>query len=276
MQIVDEAFNGMPITAPVIDAHTHILEYYHSGWYQSFTTNKDIIAVMDHIGIDCIVTAPHSLILGDMEYTNKIAAEATEEYPGRIFAYISIIPHEGIEAVKAALYKYSKNERFIGLKFLPGYHGFLAGIEYDYALDFAAEIGCPVLCHIWENSPSLLDVERAAKSRPDLKLMMAHQGGGNADCSDAYAKLMSIYPNLYMEICGSLFNQYSMEQLVELASEDRVIYGSDLINLDPRYDFGRVVFSTLDDRIKKKILAENFLHLISGSKMGHICLKHEV
>ena len=82
MQIIEEAFNGMRVSVPVIDAHTHILEYYHKGWYQSFNKNEDIIAVMDHIGIDCIVTAPHSLILGDMEYTNGKAAEAAEEYPG--------------------------------------------------------------------------------------------------------------------------------------------------------------------------------------------------
>lgn len=270
MQIIEEAYNRMPISVPIIDAHTHIMEYYHMGWYQSFTTNRDIIEVMDHMGIDCIVTAPHSIILGEMEYTNRIAAEAAEEFSGRIFAYISIVPHEGIEAVKAALNKYSKNERFVGLKFLPGYHGALESMEYDYALDFAAEIGCPVLCHIWANSPYLTEVERAVKARPDLKLMMAHQGGGTVECTDAYTKLMETYPNLYMEICGSLYNRYTMEQLVELAGEDRVIYGSDLINLDPRYDFGRVVFSTLDDRIKKKILAENFLKLISGSGMGQI------
>lgn len=272
MRIIDEAYDGMPISATVIDSHTHILEYYHLGWYQSFTSNADIIALMDHLGIDCIVTAPHSLILGEMEYTNKRAAEATEEYPGRIFAYISVLPHEGIKAVKAALEKYSKNEKFIGLKFLPGYHGELACTEYDYAMDFAAEKGCPVLCHIWDGSPSLKDVERAVKRRPGLKLMMAHQGGGNADCTDAYTKLMKVYPNLYLEMCGSLFNRYSIEQLVELAGEERVIYGSDLINLDPRYDFGRVVFSSLNDEIKKKILAGNFLKLISESGMGHICL----
>ncbi len=276
MQIIDEAFAGMPVSVPVIDAHTHIMEYSHHGWYQSFTAISDIIAIMDHIGIDCIVTAPHSLILGDMEFTNRVAAEAAEEYPGRIYAYISILPHEGMKAVKAALDKYAGNDRFVGLKFLPGYHGNLAQAEYDYALDFAEEAQCPVLCHIWGSSPPMCDVERAVKSRPGLKLMMAHQGGGYAEYTDAYGKLMRIYPTHYMEICGSLYNSYSMEQFVDLAGEDRVIYGSDLINLDPRYDFGRVVFSSLDDRIKKKILAENFLRLTEGSNMGKIRLNGEV
>ena len=66
------------------------------------------------------------------------------------------------------------------------------------------------------------------------------------------------------------------EEIVDLAGEDRVIYGSDLINIDPRFDFGRVVFSALDDRIKRKILADNFLNLLKGSNMGQICLKSDL
>lgn len=272
MKIIDEAFKGLPISVPVIDAHSHILGDYYMGWYQSFVTNDDVIAVMDYIGIDCIVTAPHSLILDSMEYTNKVAAEAAQEYPGRIYGYISIMPHEGLSSVKAALEKYSKNVGFVGLKFLAGYHGPLTSMEYSYALDFAEEIGCPVLSHTWDNDPPLKEVEEVVKSRTNLKLVMAHQGGGNADATDEYVKLMQAYPNLFMEICGSLYNQYSMEDLVGLAGEDRVIYGSDLINLDPRYDFGRVVLSSLDDKVKRKILAENYMKLLKGSAMGQIYL----
>jgi predicted TIM-barrel fold metal-dependent hydrolase len=58
--------------------------------------------------------------------------------------------------------------------------------------------------------------------------------------------------------------------LVAIAGEDRVIYGSDLINLDPRYDFGRVVFSPLPDGVKRKILSGNFLSLLRDSGMGGI------
>lgn len=272
MKIIDEAYNGKPISVPVIDAHSHILEDSVMGWYQSFTSNSDIIALMDHIGIDCIVTAPHSLIMGNMTYSNEVAADAAHEYPGRIYGYISIIPQEGLAEVKRNLDKYSKNSNFIGLKFLSGYHGTLTSVEYNYAFDFAREIGCPVLSHIWTNNPPMKEVEEVVKSRPSLKLLMAHQGGGTAESTDDYVKLMKVYPNLYMEICGSLYNEYSIEEFVEMVGEDRVIYGSDMINLDPRFDFGRVTFSSLEDGVKKKIFAENYLNLIKGSGMGQIYL----
>jgi len=176
---------------------------------------------------------------------------------------------------KKNLEEYSKDSGFVGLKLLTGIHGTMLCPEYSYALDFAEEMGCPVLCHIWSNSPPLKEVEKVARTRPTLKLIMAHQGGGYANATDEYVELMKVYPSLYMEICGSLHNEYSMEEIVEMAGEDRVIYGSDLIDLDPRFDFGRVVFSPLDDKAKKKILAENYLKLLEGSAMGQIKLKDQ-
>jgi predicted TIM-barrel fold metal-dependent hydrolase len=270
MGIREDAFLGKPVSAFVVDAHTHLQSSSYNGWYQAIRRDDEVIALMDRLGIDCIVTAPHSMIPGDMEFTNRCTEESAAAHPGRIYGYIFICPQRGIGAVKAAIEEYSKNPGFVGFKFLPGYHGPLACPEYDYALDFAAEAGCPVLCHIWCGSPSFGDVERAAKTRPALKLMMAHQGGGNPAQTDAYTALMKDYPNLYMEICGSLYNQYSMEDYLALAGEDRVIFGTDQINLDPRFDLGQVIFSTLSDEVKKKILAENFLRLLEGSSLGHI------
>jgi len=272
MEIREQAFAGRPIDVPIIDAHTHILGYGHFGWYQAFTSNADIVAHMDQLGINCIVTAPHSLIMGDTDLTNDAAAAAAREFPGRIYGYIVVRPQQGLDDVRRTLDKYSKNKIFVGLKFLAGYHGPLACPEYDYALDFAAEAKCPVLCHTWGNAPTMTDIERAVKTRPDLKLLVAHQGGGSLEMTDQFVPLMKTYPNLFMEICGSLYNQYSIEELVNLAGEDRVIFGSDLINLDPRFDFGRVIFSTLPDVIKKKLLAENYLRLLQCSALGQIAL----
>ncbi len=273
MGIREDAFLGKPISAFVIDAHTHLQSSSYNGWYQAIRRDDEVIALMDRLGIDCIITAPHSMIPGDMEFTNASMAESVAAYPGRIYGYIAVCPQRGMAEIKAAIAKYSKNPGVVGFKFLPGYHGPLACPEYGYALDFAAEAGCPVLCHTWCNSPDIDEVEQAAKTRPTLKLMMAHQGGGVSKETDAYTTLMKDYPNLYMEICGSLYNQYSMEDYVSLAGEDRVIFGTDQINLDPRFDLGQVIFSTLSDEVKKKILAENFLRLLDGSNLGRIAIR---
>lgn len=272
MTIRDEAFQGKPVSAFVVDAHTHLMPYYMSGWYEApgSTTNAAVVSSMDRLGINCIVTAPHLLILGMMKSANEATVAAISEYPGRMYGYISICPGEGLEAVKTELKKYEYHPGFVGLKLLPGYHGSLKQKEYEYAADFANEKSCVVLTHTWDDSPPLSEVEAMAESRPCMKLICAHQGGGSAGLSEKLAEIMKRQSNLYMEICGSLINRLSIEELVGLAGEDRVIYGSDQINLDVRYDFGRVVFSPLGDDIKKKVLSGNFLSLLHTSEMGKI------
>lgn len=272
MTIRDEAYAGQPISAFVIDAHTHLAPYYMGGWYQSpgETTNAAIVASLDRLGINCLVSAPHALVTGMMARANELVADAAAEFPGRIYGYLSVCPGEGLEALKAEIKKYEHHPRFVGFKFLPGYHGKLDQPEYHYAADYAAEKRAVILTHTWGNSPELSEVEALAARRPGLQLLCAHQGGGSAPLTHKLAGIMSSVPNITMEICGSLVNPLSIEDLVGLVGADRVVYGSDLINLDVRYDFGRVVFSSLSDTVKKKILGENFLRLLQDSQMGRI------
>ena len=272
MEIREEAFAAKPISARVVDAHTHVFgANFNYGWYSAEATEVEIMELLDHLGIDCVVTAPLDLVT-DVDRANETAATKASERPGRIYGYISVRPQQGIDGIRSTIEKYSGNKSFVGFKLLPGYHGPLACPEYDYVLDFACEAGCPVLSHIWGNNPLMTDVRKAAEKRNDLKLIMAHQGGGRTADTDAYVEVMKDYPNLRMDICGSLHNQYSMEDYVRLAGEDRIIYGSDMPLLDLRFDLCQVTLSTLSDSIKKKILAENFLKLLNGSQLGHIHL----
>lgn len=270
MGIREDAYEGNPVKVPVIDAHTHILPSGISGIYQSIADTKDVVALLDRLGIDCIVTAPHPMLDGMMPFANEAALEASRQFPGRIYGYISICPHDGISAIQRELDRYGKEKSFVGLKLLSGYHGELDREEYQYALDFANEAGCPVVAHIWGGAPSLKSVEAVVRTRPRMKLIMAHLGGGSAECFDSYVRLMACYPNLYTDICGSLYNRYSIEDVVEKAGETRVIFGSDLIYLDPRYDLGRILFSTLSQAAMKRLLAENYLSLLEDSQMGKI------
>ena len=272
MTIRDEAYHGKPLSVFIVDAHTHIGPYYLNGWYQapSETAISAIINSMNRLGINCIVTTSHALVMGMMEVANEVVAKAIRDFPSRIYGYISICPGEGLEVVKSQIRQYGNHPGFLGFKFLPGYHGPLTQKEYEYTADYANEKSCIVLIHTWNENPPLSQLEELAVRHPFIKLLCAHQGGGSADLSRKLAAIMKRQPNLYMEICGSLLNTMAIEDLVALVGEDRIIYGSDMINLDPRYDFGRVVFSPLPDVIKKKLLSGNYLSLLNMSQMGQI------
>lgn len=272
MTIREEAFAGLPISCPVIDAHTHIGPYHMSGWHQKYdrTDPGSMLEDLARIGIDCIVTAPHIMIQARMTEANAMAAQLAAKYSGKLYGYISIVPSCGMDAVKRELETYRNHPAFLGLKFLTDYHGNLLQPEYEYAMDFADEMGCPVLCHEYGNIPDRREFVTALKTRHNMKLIIAHQGGGFAADTRACAPIITDHENAYMEICGSLDNALPMEAIVDMVGEDKVIFGTDAINLDPKYELGKVAFSTLEDRVKRMIFAQNYLHLLNSSQMGTI------
>ena len=272
MTIREEAFAGKPLSCRVIDAHTHIGPYHMSGWHQKYnrTDTASVLEDLGRLGIDCIVTAPHPMVQERMAEANAIAAQAARQFPGKVYGYISIVPACGMAAVKAELTRYEKDPAFLGLKFLTGYHGDLLQPEYEYAMDFAEEHRCPVLCHEYANVPDRKEFVEALKTRHNMPLIIAHQGGGFAADTKACAPIIRDHENAYMELCGSLENQLPVEGIVELVGEDKVIFGTDAINLDPKYELGKVALSPLSDTVKKKIFAENYLRLLQNSQMGKI------
>ena len=274
MTIRDEAFAGKPLSCPVIDAHTHIGPYHLSGWHQKYdrTGTAQTVADFTRLGIDCIVTSPHPMVQGRMREANALAAEAARRFPGKIYGYITIVPLCGMEEVRRELQTYRDDPHFIGLKFLSGYHGEVTQPEYLYALDFANEVGCPVLCHEWGDIPKRRGFTEVLRTRHELKLVIAHQGGGSAEDTRACAPIIREHENAYMELCGSLYNQMPVEQIAELVGADRVIFGTDGINLDAKYELGRVAFSPMDDTMKRNIFAGNFLRILETSQMGKITL----
>ena len=272
MTIREEAFAGLPLSCPVVDAHTHIGPYHMSGWHQKYDRVDTGLVLEDltRLGIDCIVTAPHPMVQERMEEANRMAAEMAIQYPGKVYGYISIVPSCGMDAVKKELETYRENPAFLGLKFLTGYHGDLLQPEYEYAMDFADEMVCPVLCHEYGNIPNRAEFVEALKTRHTMKLLIAHQGGGFAADTRACAPIIRDHENAYMEICGSLDNALPVEAIADMAGEDKVIFGTDAINLDPKYELGKVAFSPLTDDVKKKIFAENYLKVLQYSQMGTI------
>lgn len=274
MTIREQAFAGLPLDVPVIDAHTHTGPEYCRGWHQNpdYVSLDSFVAMMDKLGVNCIVTAPHAMCDGMSILANETAAQEAERYPGRIYGYIFISPFEGMEVCRQNLEKYSQNPAFVGLKFLGAYHGDYTDPVYQYAADFANEVGCPVLCHTFHDKPPLLQTITLAEKRPNLSLLVAHQCGGVQELTEQAAPYVRQIPNVYMELCGSLFNRLGFDDIRELVGEDKMIFGTDAIDLDIRFDFGRLVFAEMPDSAKKKILAENYLRLLEKSQLGKITL----
>ena len=65
-------------------------------------------------------------------------------------------------------------------------------------------------------------------------------------------------------------NRLPVEAIVDLCGEDKVIFGTDMLSIDPKYELGRVMFAELSDEVKERVFALNYLKLLETSQMGHI------
>lgn len=275
MTIKEMAFAGLPLNCPVIDAHTHITEDYYLGWhqYEKYTSVGDTLGLCARVGIDAIVTAPHHITIGYMSEANRAAELAARDFPGQVYCYISVLPEQGVEAIRKEIDTYAKNPAFLGLKFLGGYHGHYLMREYQYALAFADEAACPVLCHTWENNPPIDDYLSILEDYPRAKIITAHLGGGSERWTRRAAEIAAMYENFYIETCGAIYTRLSMDDVAALIDTRRIIFGTDAINLDPKFDFGKLAFSDIPDGGKRDMLAGNYLRLLEGSQLGRIELK---
>ncbi|NLD86915.1 MAG: amidohydrolase family protein [Clostridiales bacterium] len=270
----EKALRGEPLDIPIIDMHTHIGPKYSRGYHQyaKYVTLEGQMRMYDLMGIDCCVTRPHGMSDFTSECICAITAEAAALYPGRIYGYISATPFEGIDALKKCIDIYADNPAFVGFKLLGGYNGQYTESVYSYAFDYANERGCPVVCHTWESNPPLSQMAEIASKHPNLSFIIAHLGGGSERTTREAAEYINELDNLYTDTCGSLYNTLSIEDIVEMVGADKILFGTDAVDIDPRLDFGRMAFSMISDGDKKKIFAENYLKILSKSTMGRINL----
>lgn len=69
-------------------------------------------------------------------------------------------------------------------------------------------------------------------------------------------------PNVYLETCSTFRTPGVIEQLVNEAGADRVLYGSDLPLMDPRPQLGKIITAQIAPTAKRQILGENARRLL--------------
>lgn len=244
------------ITRPagVIDTHVHL-----GGWNFSAAasgTMEDTIVDMDRCGIESVVATSLWACFGEVALGNDYVASAAQKYPGRIYGYLTLDPKYPDE-VEQQLEQYGKDPAFRGIKLHTQTHDvFLTDPEYARILEFADAHRLPVLVHedfdvrIWE---------KVCRQYAGAKFIVAHVGGGGPDHPDAVnlARLCRTTDNLYFDVAATRNFLGFLEQLVEWAGVDRILYGSDYPLMDFGFELGQVVLSRLDGADKTKILSLN-------------------
>ncbi len=174
---------------------------------------------------------------GLMRMHNDYMADALKRHPDRLVGFISINPKFGEEAL-------AEIERCAGLGFSgigelgPGGCGFdFEDPDFLAVLDMAEKLDLPVNIHCGEpvghkypgkDMTSLAPLPELIKKRPNLKLILAHLGGGLPfyEMNPRYKKA---FGNVRYDFATNplLYDIRILRAVIDLVGEERLLFGSD-------------------------------------------------
>ncbi len=241
----------------VIDFHGHV------GRWDIFGMNDDpkmVLHAMDQAGIDlaCLFQVFHP----DGTTGNDLAARYIAKHPDRFvaFAYVSpTMPEQMIPELTRAI----DDLGFVAIKLYPPYTPWeINKAQWHPIYEFGNERGLAIIFHtdhLRQNRPRFL--AEIAPQYPRANFVAGHSGNVPEARAEAIAAAQE-HPNIYLETASSYRTPGVIEELVNKAGADRVLFGSDVPLMDPRSQLGKIITADISDKAKQLILGGNAQRLL--------------
>ncbi len=240
----------------IIDAHTHMGPVYN--FYLPYNDAEGMLKSMDLMDIEASVVSSNAAISSDVEYGNRYTLDAVKRYPGRFLGFYVFNPRYP-ELMMEQIESYFAEDGFVGLKIHPEYSGDypMNGKGYKPMWEYAAEHKIPVLSHTYYGGDRLEVFESIAKEYPDVPLLIGH-GGMDLGVGKAI-DMVNRQANLFFDLCSPADKKHGALNLIaKELNPDKAIFGSDSPWNGPNVVAGAVLFTDVDDRIKRKWFRDNF------------------
>ncbi|MGD7788508.1 amidohydrolase family protein [Propionibacteriaceae bacterium Y1700] len=205
------------------------------------------------LGVDGYLAAP-----GDTELrrANALAEQVVASDP--IFAGQVYTSPDHVEASLELMEKLIANGPFVGIKLWIAQQASAPGC--DPIVDYAAELGVPVLQHAWYKTTGQLSgeshpghVAEMARRHPNAIIQMAHlYGAGERGVLDVVP-----YENVVIDTCGCEPEAGLLEFALNVLGPDRVLYGSDAPGRDFAVQLSKINNADLSDDVRNKVLFGN-------------------
>jgi len=241
---------GLPIKDElVIDAHTHLGGYFNL-YHIPFGRAKGILEQLDRLGIDKICTFSFAGVNSDFTLGNDLVAQAVKEYPNRIVGYTTLnanYPDEWIPELERR-----RKMGLKGIKLICEYQGTTTGrTDFSPVYQYANERQMIIINHYW-GSPQFLD--GLADEYPNICFIIGHY-------AIEYAEVLHKRKNVYQCTCAALMYG-DIEKLLRLVDASKVVYGSDLTDLDGPFGLAPILYAKVSDEDKRKILGLNMQKIL--------------
>ena len=274
--------HGRSDSCPIIDMHGH---YGAFCWvYMPRSNGHEMIDSMDRQGVKALVLSSHTALFHDVDAGNDLTRAVVRRYPGRFYGYVVVNPNFPASLQKE-LAQFQKGNGFLGFKLLPDYHQHpITGAKYAPVLEYADRHQLCVLAHTWgfspHDGPAL--VAEVAKRYPNITFFMGHSGYGEWETSIAVAR---DYDNVYLELTATYATHEGIvlkwcpeenfgigvngiiEQMVEGAGSEKILFGTDLPWYSPHYAAGAILYSHISETDVHNIFHKNAERIFAKAGM---------
>jgi len=244
------------MSIPIIDAHAHYGKWFFPTYANSIRSIKNL---MRRFNMKAAVFSSSKAIVYNFIEGNRELFKSLDPSTG-IYGYVTVNPNY-LELSKDEIKRYLELPEFRGIKFHTAYSGVPIGSEeFKYLVEFAEPYNKPFLIHTYSQK-DVEDVEDLAKRFGNVKFIMGHMGGTEASGTGKNWKLAisvaSEYSNIYLEICMTRLEAGKIEEAVDKAGSQRILYGSDMTLLNPAHTVGMIMSSEINREEKERILYFN-------------------
>ena len=253
---------GMPLSLPVIDAHTHDCAA-NRGWY-----NRDIepgrmlsamLPDMDKHGVDRIILSSEQALFSEPVDGNRALEKEARKFPGRFSGYFVFNPLYEEKITVPVLDKFFRREFFVGFKLLPAYWAIpLTDPRYCRVWEYADRYALPILIHTWGDAAALTEI---APKYPRAAFLLGHSGGsdgGRRQCETIAAAAS----NTYFEFCGTFCSTLPWQDSIARFGSKRFVFGSDFAAHNQAWELSCFLSIPLPDKVLQPILGQNIQRLL--------------
>jgi predicted TIM-barrel fold metal-dependent hydrolase len=257
----------------VIDANAYL-----GHWpFRKLSCNSvtGLIALMDRNGIERAVVSPLESVFYEYSYMSQVNSDLAQEvgkFPYRFLPFYTVNP--GFPGWEDDLKFCVTDLMAKGIRLYPNYHGYKANSsETKRLFTMCAQLNLPVYIslrfedervhHPLAKVPpvSVQDVGEALIGFPGLKVIL---GGIRLTEIEDLQRNHPDMTNYVVEMSYIQTPFRCFERLVDLMGEDRVLFGTGMPYWYPESALLKIKSSKVSNRVKEKVLGENFLCLIGA------------
>jgi len=231
----------------LLDCHAHIGR--HSDYVIPRNRPEELAEEMRRLNIrGAFVFQFTGGTCGEVEYGNDLIAEACLQLPGRFLGLTMVNPMFEREVFPEL--ERCRKRGFVGIKLIPHYQGYPPdGVLLEQICAYAHENNMPVLNHAWG---ALL--EQWLRKYPRCQFITGHW-------DPARGPLTKQYDNLWICTCLPIAHESFERGLREMRVE-RVLWGSDMSDLQFGVGLGPILMARVDDEVKRRVIGLNMLELL--------------